>query len=110
SPYGICKKLRVIRIVLEQIGSTIKRDHQPFIRTTPQRCVEKLDCGLLLEPQLIADASARIDQENYGDRQVGLLAEICNGLWSVVLKNLEAVLIEVCDEFPPSVEDCKYHV
>jgi hypothetical protein len=66
--------------------------------------VEEERCGsILFELDAIADAIRSVEQHADAQRQVGLLAEVANGLRFIVVEDLEVVLAEVWHQFIAAV-------
>src|SRR6202040_1088063 len=66
--------------------------------------------GVLLKFEAVTDAVGSIHKQADPEGQVGLPAEVADGLRGLVVGNLEVVFLEVGDELVATIEDGEEHV
>ena len=87
----------IVSQVRHQLGTRIEADHNCFV-FFPDDAVNEVRGGLLLEPESIADAVARVDQDGEPQRKIGFRGELQNVLWLFVLRDLKIALVEIGNE------------
>ena len=82
---------------MQQFGFFAEADEEGFVLLT-QDLGEELGGGIALDIDQVPLAAADVDQQADGEREVGFLGEILDGLGLTLFQNGEILLLEVGDE------------
>src|SRR6267378_122937 len=102
---GVGKFFGIIRKILKEVHTGIEADDERLVFSSPERGIEEFDRGFLLESQLVPDTTARVHQKRNRQWKVGFAAEIRDGLYFLVFKNLEVVFLQARVELSLLVGD-----
>src|ERR1700744_187772 len=106
----IAETAGVVGESLEDGGLVVEGHDERLIFVAAQDGEEERGWGVLFEFEAVADAVGSVEQEADGEREIGLFAEIANGLRDLVVGNFEIVFFEVGDEFVAAIENGEENV
>src|SRR6267143_600272 len=73
---------------LDDLRFVVEGHHKGFIFIAAQHAKQKINRSVLLKFDAVADAVGSVQQHADAQRQIGLLAEVTDFLWSFVVPNL----------------------
>src|SRR5579884_2445082 len=98
-PDSLGQLVQVVGEILGQVPDFIKGQNKGLISLGPDNLVEKRNRRVLLKQEAVADGVAGVNQQAHAQRQIGLCGKIQNLAGrTVVVQNLELVLLQVPDE------------
>src|SRR5204863_831349 len=101
----IAQHARVTREPLDDLRLIVEGHGESLILATAQNGVEKIDGGVLLKLDAVANAVGSVHQQADAERDVRLAAEEPDCLRSIFIEKFEIVLGEIGNKFVAPVED-----
>src|ERR1700733_497128 len=95
----------IIGEALKDGGFVVESHDEGLIFVAAQDGEQERSSGVLFEFEAVANAVGSVEQEADAEREIGLLAEIANGLGNLVVGNFEVVFLEVGDELVAAIEN-----
>src|SRR5204862_6056364 len=94
------QQAHIIGEILHDLVVTVKSHDERMVIMRTNGVLKKSDRGILLELEARMDRPAGIDEQAHLQRKIGLLLEINNFLWRlVIVEKAEIILVQIANEF-----------